>query len=86
MEVLNKKERAVSFLVFLCVFGITLFVIIGAIFFDYYLPWKENSELKKENEVMSREFLFQEDFAKNMEDLKSSIDSSTLLAHLPVIH
>lgn len=75
MEVLNKKERAKSFLAFLGVFAITIVVIIGAIFFDYYLPWKENSELKKENDMMTREFLFQEEFAKNMEDLKSSIDS-----------
>jgi cytosine/uracil/thiamine/allantoin permease len=48
MEVLNKKERAKSFLAFLGVFAITIVVIIGAIFFDYYLPWKENSELKGE--------------------------------------
>ncbi|MFV0304422.1 MAG: type VI secretion system TssO [Moheibacter sp.] len=75
MDVLNKEERTISFLVFLGVFAITVFIIIGAIYFDYYLPWKENSELKKENELMSREFVFQEEFAGKMEELKTSIDS-----------
>lgn len=75
MDVLNKRERTVSFLVFLGVFAITVVIIVGAIYFDYYLPWKENSELRKENELMSREFVFQEEFAGKMEELKTSIDS-----------
>ncbi len=75
MEVLNKRERTVSFLVFLGVFVTTVLIILFAVYFNYYLPWKENEELRKDNIVMRNEFNFQEKFASEMETLKSTIDS-----------
>lgn len=75
MEVLNKRERTVSFLVFLGVFITTVLIILFAVYFNYYLPWKENEELRKDNIVMRKEFNFQEKFASEMETLKSTIDS-----------
>jgi len=75
MEVLNKQERTKSFLVFLVIFFITVFIIIGAVYFDYFLPWKENKQLEMENAQMKKEFLFQEDFAKKMDELRTNIDS-----------
>lgn len=75
MEVLNKRERTVSFLVFLGVFCTTVLIILFAVYFNYYLPWKENEELRKDNLVMRNEFNFQEKFATDMETLKSTIDS-----------
>ena len=41
MEVLNRKERLRAFLLFLLLLIITLFIVNGAVYFDYYLPWKE---------------------------------------------
>lgn len=75
MEVLNKQERMKSFLMFLLIFGITIFVIVFAIFFDYYLPWRENAELKSQNEMMKQEYMFQDEFSEDMEELKTYVDS-----------
>lgn len=75
MEVQNKKERRLSFLLFIALFLITIIIIVIAIFFNYHLPWKENAELKKENESMVNEFRYQGKFENQMETLKKYIDS-----------
>ncbi len=75
MEILNKKERFVSFLLFISLFFITIFIIVVAIFFNYHLPWRENAELKKENESMINEFRYQGRLEHQMETLKKYIDS-----------
>lgn len=75
MEVLNKRERLLSFLLFLLLFIITIFIINGAIYFDYYLPWKENAELKDRNELLEQELKFQKDFTVQLEQVKVYIDS-----------
>ena len=75
MEVLNKKERAYSFLLFLLVFFLTVGIILLAVFFDYQIPRKELSHLRDENRKMAEEFQIQEQFAFKLEELKSYTDS-----------
>ncbi len=75
MEILNKKERVNSFLLFIALFLITVVIIIVAVFFNFHLPWRENAELKKENQTMINEFRYQGRFEQQMETLKKYIDS-----------
>ncbi|WP_295842618.1 type VI secretion system TssO [uncultured Apibacter sp.] len=75
MEILNKKDRWIAFLLFISLFTITIVVIVISIFFNYQLPWKENYELRKENAAMIYEFKYQEKFENQMEVLKKYIDS-----------
>ncbi|MGM5632033.1 type VI secretion system TssO [Apibacter raozihei] len=75
MEVLNKKERLISFLLFISLFLITVVIIVVSVFFNFHLPWRENEELKKENASMINEFRFQSKFEEQMELLKKYIDS-----------
>ncbi|PQL90673.1 type VI secretion system TssO [Apibacter adventoris] len=75
MEVLNKKERVTSFLLFILLFLITTVIIVLAIFYNYQLPLKEIAELKKQNQSMINEFSYQGRFEHQMETLKKYIDS-----------
>ncbi len=75
MEVLNKKERTSSFLIFLLFFIITVGIIVGAVYFDFYIPKKELAHLREENYKMQAEFSFQEQFAKKLEEVKKYTDS-----------
>lgn len=78
MEVLNKKERLYSFLLFLALFLITMGVVISAVFFDYQVPKKELTKIRTENEQYTDEFKFQEKFGQKLEDVKSYIDKLSL--------
>jgi hypothetical protein len=75
MEALNKSERFTSFILFISLFLITVVVIIGALSFNVFLPWRENAELKRENQSMINEFRYQGRFEQQMETLKKYIDS-----------
>lgn len=75
MEVLNKKERLSSFLFFLLFFSITIGIILAAVYFDFYIPKKELTELREENYKMQTEFNFQEKFAAKLEEAKIYTDS-----------
>jgi len=75
MEVLNKKERTSSFLLFLLMFAITVGILFTAFFYSYKLPWKENDVLRKDNEKLQYEFRYQKDFIGALEDLDKQIDS-----------
>ncbi|HEA21175.1 hypothetical protein LCGC14_2743860 [marine sediment metagenome] len=75
MEILNKKERTNSFLLFLLMFVITVGILFSAFFFSYKLPWKENAMLRTENQKIRYEFLFQKKFIKNLEQVDNLIDS-----------
>ena len=52
MEVLNKTERRKSFLFFLVFFGLTMGLLLIAVFFNVAFPFVENQLLKKENQKM----------------------------------
>lgn len=75
MEILNKKERTNSFLLFLLMFVITVGILFTAFFFSYKLPWKENTVLRTENQKIRYEFLYQKKFIKNLEKVDKLIDS-----------
>lgn len=75
MEVLNKKERTYSFLLFLLMFIITVGILFTAFFFSYKLPWKENAVLRAENQKIRYEFLYQKKFIRELEQVDKLIDS-----------
>ncbi len=75
MEILNKKERTNSFLLFLLMFVITVGILFSAFFFSYKLPWKENMVLRTENQKIRYEFLYQKKFIKDLEKVDILIDS-----------
>ncbi len=75
MEILNKKERVSSFLLFLLMFAITVGILFTAIFFSYKLPWKENEVLRAENKKIRYEFLYQKKFISELEKIDKLIDS-----------
>ncbi|MDO6819006.1 type VI secretion system TssO [Zobellia sp. 1_MG-2023] len=75
MEILNKKERTSSFLLFLLMFAITVGILFTAFFYSYKLPWKENAVLREDNKKMQYEFLYQKKFIKALEDVDKQIDS-----------
>ena len=75
MQILNKKERISSFLLFLLMFVITMGILFTAVFFSFKLPWKENDILRAENEAIRYEFLYQKKFMQELEHVDVLIDS-----------
>ncbi len=75
MEVLNKKERSSSFLLFLLMFVICFGILLVAIFFSYQLPWKENTVLREENKRLQYEYAYQKRFIDDLEKIDKQIDS-----------
>ena len=75
MEILNKKERVSSFLLFLLMFAVTVGIMFVAVFYSYKLPWKKNDILRAENKKIQYEFLFQKKFMQDLEKVDVLIDS-----------
>ena len=75
MEVLNHKQRSRAYWFFVLFFAITVAVLVSAIFFNAYFPFKENSLLKKENAKMQKEMEIQDKFSFQLEKVKVAVDS-----------
>jgi len=75
MEVLNKTERRKSFLFFLIFFGLTMGLLLIAVFFNVAFPFVENQLLKKENQKMKQEMEIQNRFSFQLEQVKGAVDS-----------
>lgn len=75
MEVLNKTERSRAFSFFILFFLITVVILVTAVFFNAYFPFKENSLLKTENAKMKKEMETQDKFSFQLEKVKSAVDS-----------
>lgn len=75
MEVLNKKERTRAFSFFILFFAITVSVLLLAVFFNAYFPFKENKLLKAENAKMKKEMVVQDKFSFQLEKVKAAVDS-----------
>ncbi|WP_296151303.1 type VI secretion system TssO [uncultured Flavobacterium sp.] len=75
MEVLNKQERVKAFWLFFAVFSITIVIIVFAIFFNFQLPKEENEHLRTENDLLKKEFEFQQQFSYKIDSAKQYIDS-----------
>ena len=75
MEVLNKRQRNNAYLFFVLFFLITEAILITAVFFNAYFPFKENSLLKAENARMKKEMEIQNKFSFQLEKVKAAVDS-----------
>ncbi len=75
MKPQNIKERRSTFLKFLLLFVLTMSLLIGAFYFDYKVPVKENIELRKSLRRMKQDQEFQQDFSQDMVALDRQIES-----------
>ena len=75
MEVLNNRQRNNAYLFFVLFFLITVAILITAVFFNAYFPFKENSLLKAENARMKKEMEIQNKFSFQLEKVKAAVDS-----------
>jgi DNA repair ATPase RecN len=75
MQVLNKQERTTAFLWFLLFFVVTVGLFVLAVFFNYQVPVRENTELRKELGTFRKEETFQASFMQNLEKVKANLDS-----------
>ena len=75
MEVLNKKNRRSAYWLFVLFFVLTVAVLVTAVFFNAYFPFKENSLLKSENAKMKKEMETQDQFSFQLEKVKLAVDS-----------
>ena len=74
-KILNSKERNEAFLKFLLFFGITVALIIIAVYFNFRLPLKENSKLREKITLQTQEEMNQEKFTENMDKAMAYLDS-----------
>lgn len=75
MKPKNSKERYSSFLKFLLLFLITTATAVGAIYFNFRIPSKDNDLLRTRAKTIDAEIKFQNDFYNETELLKALIDS-----------
>lgn len=75
MQVLNKQERTSAFLWFLLFFVVTVGLFVLAVFFNFQVPARENSELHRQLATFRREQAFQADFLQKLEKVKTNLDS-----------
>ncbi|WP_042721247.1 type VI secretion system TssO [Flavobacterium sp. B17] len=62
-------------MVFRTLFLLTVSVLVTAVFFNAYFPFKENSLLKAENMKMKKEMETQDKFSFQLEKVKAAVDS-----------
>ena len=73
--VLNTKERNRAFWKFLFFFIIAVWLIVGAIYFDFSLPSKENAVMRQQVSRYRTQTIAQEKFVASMDDARKLIDS-----------
>jgi hypothetical protein len=74
-SVLNSKERNRAFLKFLFFFIISIWLIVGAVYFDMRVPSKENEVLREQVMRYRTQSVAQEKFVVSMDQAKMLIDS-----------
>lgn len=75
LQVLNSKERNQAFLQFLLFFLITVMLAIGAVYFNFRVPEKENKLLREEVDMQRTESQNQQKFVSHMQQAKVLLDS-----------
>ena len=75
MKPKNNKERNSSFLKFLLLFLVTTGTVVGAVYFNYKVPSKENELLREQAKIMDEEMSYQSSFYEEMIATKLMIDS-----------
>ena len=74
-QIINSKDRTQAYFKFLLFFVITVIVVIMAIFFDFYMPSKENKLLKDEVYMQRRQEANQQKFVEKMTRVIAMLDS-----------
>jgi hypothetical protein len=74
-SVLNSRERNRAFLKFLFFFVISVWLIVGAVYFNMRVPHKENQVLREQVMRYRTQSLAQEKFVSSMDQAKVLIDS-----------
>jgi hypothetical protein len=74
-SVINSKERNRAFLKFLFFFIISVWLIVGAVYFNMKVPHKENAVLREQVMRYRAQSLAQERFVTSMDQAKVLIDS-----------
>jgi hypothetical protein len=74
-SVLNSKERNRAFLKFLFFFIISVWLIVGAVYFNMQVPYKENNVLREQVTRYRNQSIAQEKFVSSMDQAKVLIDS-----------
>ena len=74
-QVINSKDRTQAYWKFLLFFVITVMVVVIAVYFDFYMPSKENKLLKDEVYVQRRQEANQQKFIDKMLRAVSMLDS-----------
>ncbi len=74
-HVLNKPERNQAFWKFLFFFLLSTALIVGAVYFDVFIPTKENEKLRKQVSRYNAQAKEQQKFVKGMEDVNGLFDS-----------
>ncbi|AEH02121.1 type VI secretion system transmembrane protein TssO [Lacinutrix sp. 5H-3-7-4] len=75
MKPKNSKERRSAFFKFLALFVITMLAILFAVYFNFKVPNQENTLLKAQVKSVEKEMEFQNNFSKEMSEIKRMIDS-----------
>jgi hypothetical protein len=74
-SVLNSRERNRAFLKFLFFFVISVWLIVGAVYFNMRVPSKENQVLREQVTRYRTQSIAQEKFVSSMDQAKVLIDS-----------
>lgn len=75
LKVLNQKERNQAFIQFLFFFVVTTALIVGAIYFDFNLPVKQNRKYRDEISAGRNATMNQQRFIANMKTARLLLDS-----------
>lgn len=74
-QVLNSQERNQAFFKFLLFFLVTIILIIGAVYFNYRMPTRENEMLQSEVDVQRTQDVNQQKFVSRMQEATALLDS-----------
>ena len=75
MEVINKKERRNSFILFIVLFLITVVIVIVAVSSTFNIDKTQLITLRKEKTNWTQREIFQKKFEKDVDELNQCIDS-----------
>ena len=75
LQILNSKERNQAFLKFLLFFILTVILVVIAVFFDFWMPRRENKMLYSEISTQRQQEFSQQTFLENLEEAVILLDS-----------
>ena len=75
MKPLNQSERKKAFTNFILLFCLTIFLVVGAVYFGMQMPFKQNEQLQQRIAFYERENFFSQNFYGKVNETKSMLDS-----------